>query len=224
MNDKTFRLIDAIGRCGIDNCQWGVIDGCEDTRAEFGTKRVHRLEGKWLYVYADPEGKNAVTEWSPNVQPDEVSALTEEFEEHTFIAFYKLEESSKYCKTMAEKIANETNETVVLKFPNIEKEFSFSYPHRMNINRVEQAMRTFYEQEAPLYFALYGYGPMDVSVLLDDREVASYKACYQESMWHSFFSEGGDPWHGRFCYFELSLMECRERNDEFEQRETSKAA
>ena len=97
MNDKTFRLIDAIGRCGMDNCQWGVIDGCEDTRAEFGTKRVHRLEGKWLYVYADPEGKNAVTEWSPNVQPDEVSALTEEFEEHTFIAFFKLEESSKYC-------------------------------------------------------------------------------------------------------------------------------
>lgn len=122
---------------------------------------------------------------------------------------------------MAKKIANET---VVLKFPNIEKEFSFFYPHRMNINRVEQAMRTFYEQEAPLYFALYGYGPMDVSVLNDGSEVASYKACYQETMWHSFFSEGGDPWHGRFCYFELSLMECRERHDELEQSETPKVA
>ena len=114
------------------------------------------------------------------------------------------------------------NETVVLKFPNIEKEFSFFYPHRMNINRVEQAMRTFYEQEAPTLFALYGYGPMDVSALLDGREVFSYKSCYQETMWHAFFCEGGDPWHGRFCYFDLSLMECRESHDELEQRETPK--
>lgn len=116
------------------------------------------------------------------------------------------------------------NETVVLSFPNIEKEFSFFYTHRINVNRVEQAMRTFYEQEAPTLFALYGYGPMDVSVLVDGSEVASYKACYQESMWHSFFSEGGDPWHGRFGYFELSLMECRSRHEEIDQRETKKVA
>lgn len=97
MNDKTFKLIDTICRCGMDNCSWGVIDGCEDTRREFGTMHVHRLEGAWLYVYSDPEGLNPVTEWSPNVQPDEVSALIEGFEEQSFIAFYKLEESSKYC-------------------------------------------------------------------------------------------------------------------------------
>lgn len=113
------------------------------------------------------------------------------------------------------------NETVVLKFPNIEKEFNFFYPHRMGTNRVEQAMRTFYEQEAPLYFALYGYAPMDVSVLLDGREVASYKACYQETLWHVYFCEGGDPWHGRFSHFELSLIEYRHREDN---RATTKAA
>ena len=116
------------------------------------------------------------------------------------------------------------NETVVLTFPNIDKKFSFFYPHRMDVNRVEQAMRTWYEQEADTYFALYGYGPMDVSVLLDGNEVASYKACYQETLWHSFFCEGGESWHGRFSHFELSLIECRRRNEECEQRELKKAA
>jgi len=125
---------------------------------------------------------------------------------------------------MKENMNGIANETVVLTFPNIDKEFSFFYPHRMDVNRVEQAMRTWYEQEADTYFALYGYGPMDVSVLLDGREVASYKACYQETLWHSFFCEGGESWHGRFSHFELSLIECRRRNEECEQRELKKAA
>lgn len=124
----------------------------------------------------------------------------------------------EWCQVMNKTAANEV---VVLKFPNIEKEFSFYYPHRINVNRIEQAMRTFYEQEAPLYFALYGYGPMDVSVLLDGSEVASYKSCYQETLWHVYFCEGGDPWHGRFSHFDLSLIEFRHREDN---RVTTKAA
>ena len=114
---------------------------------------------------------------------------------------------------MGEDNTGIVNETVVLTFPNIDKKFYFYYRHRMNVDRVEQAMRTFYEQEAPTLFALYGYAPMDVEVLHDDVEVASYHACYQETLWHSFFCEGGDTWHGRFSHFTISLIEFRYRED-----------
>ena len=125
---------------------------------------------------------------------------------------------------MGEHERDYVTETVVLYFPNIDKVFYYNYRHRMNVNRVEQAMRTWYETEADTYFALYGYGPMDVEVKVDGVDVASWKSCYQETLWHSFFKEGGESWHGRFSRFELSLMECRRRNEEIERRETKNAA
>lgn len=127
---------------------------------------------------------------------------------------------------MGENKRDYLTETVSLYFPNIDKVFYYNYRHRMNMNRVEQAMRTFYETEAPTLFALYGYAPMDVEVLLNGIDVASYHACYQETLWHSFFREGGESWHGLFGQFELSLIEFRHRNDEMEkrERETKKAA
>lgn len=113
--------------------------------------------------------------------------------------------------------------TIKLVLPNIGREFSYDYPYDLDKNREQEAFKAFYEQEAPTLFALYGYAPMDVEVLLEGIDVASYHACYQETLWHSFFCEGGESWHGRFGQFELSLIECRSRNDEFEKRETKAA-
>lgn len=104
--------------------------------------------------------------------------------------------------------------TIILSFPNIEREFVYEFPYDPERQREEEAYRTFYEQEADLYFALYGYGPMDVIIQRDSREVARYRSCYQETLWHSFFREGGESWHGRFSNFVTSLIEFRWREDE----------
>lgn len=114
--------------------------------------------------------------------------------------------------------------TVKLAFPNIGREFVYEFPYDLDRNREHEAMRAFYEQEAPLYFALYGYAPMDVHIETDDVETASYRACYQETLWHSFFSEGGESWHGRFTHFTFSLIELRHREDERNNVELLKAA
>lgn len=103
--------------------------------------------------------------------------------------------------------------TVLLVFPNINRTFTYEFPYVPGIARDEEAMRTFYEQEAPTFFALYGYGPMDVEIQLDFVQVSRYKACYQETLWHSFFREGGKTWHGRFNHFIISLIEFRYRED-----------
>lgn len=95
MTDKVFKVIDAINRSGIDNGNWGVKDGCEDTKAEFGTAKVHRLEGKWLYAYTDNEGYNEIAGWSPSAVPDFVSTLEYGFSKESRICFYKLEETAK---------------------------------------------------------------------------------------------------------------------------------
>lgn len=109
--------------------------------------------------------------------------------------------------------------TVRLYFPNIEREFVYSFPYDLECDREQDAYRTFYEQEAPMLFALYGYAPMNVTIKRDDEEVARYHSCYQETLWHSFFREGGESWHGRFPHFTLSLIEFRWREDERECRE-----
>lgn len=104
--------------------------------------------------------------------------------------------------------------TVKLAFPNIGREFVYDFPYDLDRNREEEAMRKFYEQEAPLYFALYGYAPMDVKILVDGIETGAYRACYQETLWHSFFKEGGGSWFGRFSPFSTSLIMFRHREDE----------
>ena len=120
---------------------------------------------------------------------------------------------------MAKKI------TVRLYFPNIHKKFEYCYEHDMERDFVQDAMRQWYDQEADLYFALYGYGPMDVSVRCDDEQPHwAIKACYQETLWHSFFSEGGESWHGKFSRFTDTLMEWRYREDNRNNVELKKAA
>lgn len=107
--------------------------------------------------------------------------------------------------------------TVRLTFPNIDKTFEYSFDHDdPNVDCVEKAMRLWYDQQADLYFALYPYGPMDVSVMTDGREVASMRMCYQETLWHSFFREGGESWHGRFSHFSVSLILYRSREEQRE--------
>lgn len=100
--------------------------------------------------------------------------------------------------------------TVILQFPKICKEFVYEFPYDLSRDR---------EQEADTLFALYGYAPMDVIIQADGVEVARYRSCYQETLWHSFFREGGESWHGRFPRFTLSLIEFRWREDEREYRE-----
>lgn len=92
MTEKVFRLIDAINRSGVDNSQWGVIADCEDTKREFGTTEVRRLEGKWLYLYTDNDGRNVVTDWNTQVIPDSVLQLDDCFTPMSRICFYKLED------------------------------------------------------------------------------------------------------------------------------------
>lgn len=104
--------------------------------------------------------------------------------------------------------------TVLLVFPNIERTFTYEFPYDPTKDRVEEACRAFYEKEAGLYFALYGYGPMDIKVLKDDRETWSICACYQESLWHVFFKESDNPWFGRFSRFATSLINYRHRYEQ----------
>ena len=103
---------------------------------------------------------------------------------------------------------------VKLNFPRINREFTYEYEHDMEQERVEPSLRQFYEQEAPELFALYGYAPMDVSVEVDGEETWQVAACYQETLWHSFFCEGGESWHGRIDRFVTSLISFRWREDE----------
>ena len=106
------------------------------------------------------------------------------------------------------------NITVRLYFPNIHKKFEYCYEHVMGRDYVQEAMRQWYDQEAGLLFALYGYGPMDVSVRCDNEQPHwAIKACYQETLFSSFFREGGVSWHGRFSRFTDTLMELRYRDD-----------
>ena len=114
--------------------------------------------------------------------------------------------------------------TVKLAFPNIGREFVYEFPYDLDRNREHEAFRAFYEQEAPVLFALYGYAPMDVKILVDGIETGAYRACYQETLWHSFFCEGGESWHGRFGHFSISLISFRYREDERSQQELLKAA
>lgn len=92
MMDKVFRLLDAINRSGIDNGQWGVKEDVPDTRAQFGTTKVYRLEGKWLFVYTDNDGHDPIADWSPDVNPDMVERIFDEDEKNVRIMFYKLED------------------------------------------------------------------------------------------------------------------------------------
>ena len=110
---------------------------------------------------------------------------------------------------------------VTFHFPTINKTYRYVYPYDLERDREVEAYRTFYETEAPTLFALYGYAPMDVSIKADDDEVARYRSCYQETLWGIFFREGGEPWHGRFWHFTLSLIEHRWREDH---RELKQAA
>lgn len=105
---------------------------------------------------------------------------------------------------------------VKLSFPRIEREFTYEYEHDMEQDRIEPSLRQFYEQEAPVLFALYGYTPMNVSVEVDGEETWQVAACYQETLWHSFFCEGGESWHGRIGPFVTSLISHRWRQDEID--------
>ena len=114
--------------------------------------------------------------------------------------------------------------TVALVLPNIGREFTYEYDYDLEQNRTEQAMRQWYDEQADTLFALYGYGPMDVTVRVDGEVVSSQKLCYQETLWHSFFCEGGEPWHGRFQHFTTTLYSFRYREDERDNVELKKAA
>lgn len=114
--------------------------------------------------------------------------------------------------------------TVALVLPNIGREFTYEYDYDLEQNRTEQAMRQWYDEQADTLFALYGYGPMDVTVRVDGEVVSSERLCYQETLWHSFFREGGEPWHGRFQHFTTTLYSFRYREDQRRQEEISKAA
>lgn len=116
---------------------------------------------------------------------------------------------------------------VTLVFPNIEREFHYEYDYDLEQNRTEQAMRQWYDEHADELFALYGYGPMDVTVKVDDEVVSHERLCYQETLWHSFFREGGETWHGRFSHFTTTLYSfryCEDQRTEIESKLERKAA
>lgn len=99
---------------------------------------------------------------------------------------------------------------VRLYFPNTLRDFHYTYDvANMEDDYVHSAMWQFDSEQADTVFGLYGYAPMDVSVIVNGEEVSTFKLCYQETLWHVFFREHGGPWHGRFQYFLLTLIERR---------------
>lgn len=94
--DRMFQLFDAINRSGIDNSQWGVCEDVEDSRAEFGTIGVFRLQGKWLYIYTDEDGDNPIGKWSEHLPEEDRECYLLHDDEmpmiNKSIVFYKLEE------------------------------------------------------------------------------------------------------------------------------------
>lgn len=114
---------------------------------------------------------------------------------------------------MTDEILQKTT-TIKLFFPDINREFVYTYPHSFEADRECEAMEQWYREEAPTLFALYGYGPMDVTIYSRGMQVGFYRGCYQETLFNSFFNEGGDPWHGRFWHFACSLIELRYNKDQ----------
>lgn len=55
MNAFAFKVIDAIGREGLDNGAWGLVEDIDDTVAYFGTKEKEVLNGQWAYIYAEKD-------------------------------------------------------------------------------------------------------------------------------------------------------------------------
>jgi len=94
--ERMFGLFDAINRSGVDNSQWGVCEDVDDTHYEFGTVGVHRMPGKWLYVYTDEGGVNPLGRWSERLsEPDYEMALKRDGAEpliNQSVVFYKLED------------------------------------------------------------------------------------------------------------------------------------
>ncbi|MFW5563383.1 MAG: hypothetical protein ACOCNX_00650 [Prevotella sp.] len=109
---------------------------------------------------------------------------------------------------------NNAEVEIRLNFPNIDKDFTYEYVNAdMWTNYVEDAMQQFFENTAPILFALYGYAPMDVTIIRDGYKVGFLAMCYQETFWHVYFAEGGEPWHGRFSQFTDALIETRYRKE-----------
>lgn len=55
MNAFAFKVIDAIGREGLDNGAWGLVEDIDDTVAYFGTKEKEVLNGQWAYIYVEKD-------------------------------------------------------------------------------------------------------------------------------------------------------------------------
>lgn len=55
MNEKAFKVIDAINCEGLDNQFWGLVKDVDDIYTYFGAESSLKLKGAWAYVYNDPK-------------------------------------------------------------------------------------------------------------------------------------------------------------------------
>lgn len=93
--------------------------------------------------------------------------------------------------------------------------WEYNYDYDLSRDLTYEALETWYTDECDTLFGLSGqYAPVDVHVYIDGQETHHLRICYQEYLWHVFFAEGGEPWHGRFSHFTLSLCEMRYRHDQ----------
>lgn len=113
-------------------------------------------------------------------------------------------------------MAAKTDLEVRLRFPNIDKVFSYRYENAdMEHGYVERSFKAFYMDVAPVLFALYGYAPMDVEIYTAGENIFAWHSCYQETLWGAYFDEGGRAWYGRFNPFLDSLSECRRAHERY---------
>lgn len=86
MNEKTFNLIDAVNREGIDNSVCGLGKDIVDTSSYFGTTESIELCGMYLYIYRKEE-----TDYSfiDKIQPDFTLRLSDSKDE--FLELYKID-------------------------------------------------------------------------------------------------------------------------------------
>jgi len=104
---------------------------------------------------------------------------------------------------------------VQISFPRTETVYHYLFSDEQDQSHVQRAMRAWYEKYAQDQFALAGqYAPMDVKLFENGRWMSGYELCYCEDWYDMFMNRrAGDPWHGEFVDFIISLSQKRAREE-----------
>ena len=115
---------------------------------------------------------------------------------------------------------------VEISFPWTETVYHYLFSDEQEQSYVHRALRAWYEKYAMEQFALAGlYAPMDVKLFENGRWMSGYNLCYCEGWYDVFMNHRvGDPWHGDFVDFIISLSQKRAREERKVSEELGDAA